>query len=137
MEKSISFKISFVLIVITIMIFILGTGIYYSLVKKEIKKNYELSVQNLQEQITSSLSYPLWNFDEYTAKSICKVFLKNELITGIRVIDTNKNTIFQGHSENFLGNMIESDIVLSKNIVGKLILSVSPEAHFNREKKES
>jgi len=117
------------------MIFILGTGIYYSLVKKEIKEDYELSVQSLQEQMTSSLSYPLWNFDEVTAKSICKVFLKNELITGIHVIDTKQNTVFQEYSEKFLGKMIESDIVLSEKIAGKLMLSVSPSFHFNREKK--
>ena len=85
MKRSISFLIPAILIVIIVAVAMLSAGVYYAVTKKEIQKEYTISIDALQAQVANSLAHPMWNFDRPTVKDICRAFLKNELIRTIRV----------------------------------------------------
>lgn len=92
--KSLSKKLSIILIIGVSLVFSLATFIIYDINKKEAYKKFNKKNSSAIAYIEGSLTLPIWNIDLYSINEIAKSFTKDDSLNTLIIYDEDNNILF-------------------------------------------
>lgn len=124
-RRDLSIRLSF-------MLFIIGTiiGVSYSLYSvHHSQQEFDNEITQQTQNISSMLTLQLWLFDISTTQKLCSHLLNSSLITGITVLDSERQNVFQGgvlDGENI--TRLHRELIHDTALVGYMDISFSKES---------
>lgn len=124
-RRDLSIRLSF-------MIFIIGTiiGTSYSFYSvRNSQQEFDSEITQQTQNISSMLTLQLWLFDISTTQKLCTHLLNSSLITGITVLDSQRQNVFQGgilDGEDI--TKLHRELIHDTALVGYMDISFSKES---------
>lgn len=133
---SLSQSLVYYLIAFGSIIAMLTTSISYSYLTHISKIQYEKKLEEYLKYLKDSLELPVWRMDKNALDKICISFAKNDVVGLIQVLDENGEIFFETGSLDRTGLIIgEVTIFYEKEIVGKIVLGLTPSVYIQRNKE--
>ncbi len=89
----------------------------YFLIQKG-KTQLETKTEEYFSSLSNVLIIPIWNYDSLSIESICNTYMQNEHISGLRVLDAEKNVLYMKQKDNVSKTLQRSgDIFFQDNSV--------------------
>ncbi len=92
---SIANRLTVSLIVTVVLAAMVAIGFYYIRASYKARVRLEEKADEYIGFLAQSLEVPLWTYQESTIKGISRFFVKNELVTGLKIIDSHGIVLFE------------------------------------------
>ncbi|CCO22068.1 EAL domain-containing protein [Maridesulfovibrio hydrothermalis] len=93
-ERSISRDLSACLVFALAIIIGLVTAYEYFGRSKMLRQEFEDKADTYIEQLTKSVTFPIWNFDMGSLKHVCSAYTQNEQFSKLKITDFNGDVLF-------------------------------------------
>lgn len=131
-ERSISRDLSACLVFALAVIIGLVTAYEYFGRSKMLRQEFEEKADTYIEQLTKSVTFPIWNFDMGSLKHVCSAYTQNEQFAKLKITDFNGDVLFNfirpGEDDD---NPIvrNRDLYIDKEKIGTIKLELSSKTY--------
>ncbi len=133
---SLSFKLTFSLILIVVIITLFSSVLVYGFFSVQSKKQYKQKSENYLNYLKENLEISLWNMDEDSIVKICKSFSKNEEIGVLIVRDYKGAIIFSKGKDNPEDSIrIKSDIKFNGKLAGHITFGLTKKFYNEKNRQ--
>lgn len=131
-ERSISRDLSACLVFALAVIIGLVTAYEYFSRSKMLHQEFEEKADTYIEQLTKSVTFPIWNFDMGSLKHVCSAYTQNEQFAKLKITDFNGDILFNfvrpGEEDD--NPIVRSrDLYIDKEKIGTIKLELSSKTY--------
>ena len=126
--------LSLALVVLLTVSTLVGIGYYF--VSRQINSQYDHKATELINYIRKSLSLPMWNLDEEGIRRLGDSFVRNDLVSTMRIVDLNGRVLFEYHDTTpaqLLSRSIHVDY--DGEIIGRVYLGLTAQVIQERQRQ--
>lgn len=125
-QRSISKDLTIGLILVVLVVSSIAMLTAYYASKKKAESELEAKADEYIVFLKDTLVLPLWNYDFETIDAVCRTYLQNDLITGIKVNDRRKKVDINLVKENSSPSVTRTVDLVRYNIpIGKVHISLT------------
>jgi PAS domain S-box-containing protein len=124
-RRSITGDLVIGLVLIVALVSIMAISLNHWLLSKKIKNHFDEKSKEYLTYLQDSLTIPLWNYDQDGIGNICSLFLKNELVTGLKVTDSLGQVIFENILEEPEFKMVSGRVLFADQVIGHIEMSLT------------
>jgi len=131
-NKSLSKRLSFILIIGVSIVFSVSTLTLYSFNKNTALVQFDEKNRLSMKQLSATLAYPIWNLDEYSIASIAKAFAIDATVSSLGIYN-EKNISLYSYKKNdeqdissYKNKIIYNEVGFFENeVIGRIEISFS------------
>ncbi|MBI9111571.1 EAL domain-containing protein [Maridesulfovibrio ferrireducens] len=132
-ERSISRDLSACLVFALAVIIGIVTAYEYFGRSKMLHQEIEDKADTYIEQLTKSVTFPIWNFDMVSLKHVCSAYTQNDQFAKFKIIDANGDVLFnfvRAGEDNDDPIIRSRDLYIGKERIGSLSFELSNKAYL-------
>ncbi|WP_320169330.1 EAL domain-containing protein [Maridesulfovibrio sp.] len=132
-ERSISRDLSACLVFALAIIIGLVTAYEYMGRSKMLRREFEEKADNYIDQLSKSVTFPIWNFDMGSVKHVCSAYTQNDLFSKLLITDVNGDPLFtfvRPGEEDENPIVRTRDLYIDKEKIGHIRLELSSRAYI-------
>ncbi|SMF39206.1 EAL domain-containing protein [Desulfovibrio gilichinskyi] len=132
-ERSISRDLSACLIFALAVIIGVVTAYEYFGRSRMLRQEIEDKADTYIEQLTKSVTFPIWNFDMVSLKHVCSAYTQNDQFAKLKIFDVDGGVLFsfvRAGESNDDPIVRSQDLYIEKEKIGSLSLELSSKAYL-------